>query len=62
MIHDGRLDLAYFWSSVLIVLLPATAFIVLAILVTRGYFGRKTPDGGGPPPQNAERGTRNAEQ
>ncbi|HEU5261835.1 MAG TPA: hypothetical protein VFU41_10495 [Gemmatimonadales bacterium] len=60
MIHDGRLDLAYFWSSLLIVLLPATAFVVLAFLVTRGYLRRKVPDGGGPPPHRkggAGRGT-----
>jgi hypothetical protein len=58
---DGRMDLAYFWSSLVTVLLPAGTFVVLAVLVTRGYFRRKTADGGGPPPRNGERGRRNAE-
>jgi hypothetical protein len=59
---DDRMDLVYFWSSLLTVLLPATVFVVLAVLVVRGYFRRKTADGGGPPPGNAERGRRNVEQ
>lgn len=51
MIHDGRLDLAYFWSSILTVLLPAATFVTIGILVARGYVRRKTADGGGPPPR-----------
>lgn len=35
MTHD--LDLIYFWSSILIVLLPLTVFSVLTYLVVKGY-------------------------
>jgi hypothetical protein len=48
--HDGRTDLVYFWSSVLTVLLPTAVFVALGILTVRGYFRRREPDGGGPPP------------
>ncbi len=49
---DGRMDLAYFWSAILIVLLPLATFVTLAVLTTRAYFRRKTPDGGGEPPRS----------
>lgn len=58
MIHEGRLDLAYFWSSVLTVLLPTTVFVMLAVLAVRGYLRRKTADGGGPPPHGEKGGGR----
>ena len=57
---DPRTDLAYFWASILTILLPVSAFVVLAFLLVRGYFRRSEPDGGGPPPmRNAEFGLRN---
>lgn len=46
---DERMNLAYFWSSILTVLLPVAVFVALAVLAVRGYFRRKDPDGGGPP-------------
>lgn len=49
--HDGRMDLVYFWSSILTVLLPIAVFVALGVLTVRGYFNRKAPDGGGPPPK-----------
>jgi hypothetical protein len=40
MLHGGddRMDLIYFWSSILIVALPLTIFITLTYLLTKGYF------------------------
>jgi hypothetical protein len=64
--HGGSSDLAYFWASILIVLLPLGAFVALAYFAIRGYYRRKEADGGGAPPNaerlNAERGSRNAQQ
>jgi hypothetical protein len=62
MSHDGQMDLAYFWSSLLTIALPVGVFVALGVLTVRGYFRRKTADGGGPPPGSAERGRRNAER
>lgn len=45
---DDRLDWVYFWSSVLIVLLPVAVFVALGVLTARGYFKRRDADGGGP--------------
>lgn len=36
-LHGNDMDLVYFWSSMLIVLLPLTVFGVLAYLVVKGY-------------------------
>lgn len=33
---EGRMDLIYFWSSILIVLLPLAVFGTLAYLVVKG--------------------------
>lgn len=41
MIHDGRLDLAYFWSAILIVLLPLSVFITIAYLLVKAYRKRE---------------------
>ncbi|MGH7569403.1 MAG: hypothetical protein ACREL9_10625 [Gemmatimonadales bacterium] len=51
LLHGGdeRLNLAYFWSSILIVLLPVATFVVLAVLVIRAYRRRREADGGGDP-------------
>lgn len=40
---DGRMDLAYFWSSILIVLLPVGTFVVIAVLLVRAYRRRERP-------------------
>jgi len=57
---NGGTELAYFWASILTVLLPIAAFVALAVLTVRGYFRRTQADGGGePPPRNAEFGRRN---
>ena len=48
---DEATELAYFWASILTILLPIGAFVALAVLTVRGYFRRTQPDGGGPPPQ-----------
>lgn len=34
---DGRMDLIYFWSSILIVALPLTVFGVLTYFLVKGY-------------------------
>jgi hypothetical protein len=57
---DEAMNLAYFWASILTVLLPIGAFVALAVLTVRGYFRRTEPDGGGAPPmRSAEFGMRN---
>ena len=56
---DEAMNLAYFWASILTVLLPLTAFIVMAVLVVRSYMRRREADGGGPPPiGNRQSGSR----
>lgn len=57
---DGATELAYFWASIVTVLLPIAAFVALAVLAVRGYFNRKEPDGGGPPPEKDRSGERGA--
>ncbi len=46
---DGRMELSYFWSAILIVLLPMAVFGTLGYLVWKGSRQEKT--------RNAERGT-----
>ena len=48
--HGPDMDVVYFWSSVLIVLLPLGVFTTITVLVVRGYFHRAAADGGGEPP------------
>ena len=38
---DSRMDLAYFWSAILIVLLPVTVFITMAVLLVKAYRRRE---------------------
>ncbi len=38
---DDSLDLVYFWSSILIVLLPVGTFVVIAYLLIKGYRRRE---------------------
>ena len=38
---DSRMDLAYFWSAILIVLLPVAVFITMAVLLVKAYRGRE---------------------
>jgi len=47
---EGKMDLVYFWSSILTVLLPLTVFIAMTVLLVKGYLYRKEADGGGPAP------------
>ena len=47
---DDRVDLIYFWSSILTVLLPVGVFILMAVLFFRAYARRTDADGGGAPP------------
>ena len=47
---DDQMDLIYFWSAVLIAIVPVGVFITLGVLVVRGYWRRREPDGGGEPP------------
>lgn len=46
----GHLDTVYFWSSVLIAVLPVAVFVVIAYKAVRAYFTRREVDGGGEPP------------
>jgi len=52
LLHGERMELAYFWSSIVIVALPVGVFIAIAVLAVRGYFRRRAPDGGGDPPSD----------
>jgi hypothetical protein len=52
MSHDGQLDLAYFWSSLLTIALPVIVFVGLGVLTVRGYLRRRESDGGGNPKRN----------
>ena len=47
---NPSIDVVYFWGAILIALLPVGVFVVLGVLVTRGYFHRRIADGGGDPP------------
>lgn len=38
---DDRMDLIYFWSSILIVLLPLAIFSTLAYLLVKAYRNRE---------------------
>ena len=50
LLHTHDLDVVYFWSAVLIAIVPVAVFTVLGVLVVRGYFHRQVADGGGEPP------------
>ena len=54
--HGPDMDVVYFWSSVLIAVLPLGVFTTITVLVVRAYFHRAAADGGGePPPPRAPR-------
>ena len=40
---DDRMDLAYFWSAILIVLLPVAAFLAIGWWLVRMYRREKHP-------------------
>ncbi len=48
--HGPDMDVVYFWSAVLIAVLPLAVFTTITVLVVRGYFRRAAADGGGEPP------------
>ncbi len=50
LLHSDNMDAVYFWSALLIALLPIAVFAIIAVLAVRGYFRRGAPDGGGEPP------------
>lgn len=56
--HHPDMDVVYFWSSVLIAVLPLAVFATITVLVVRGYFHRAAADGGGEPPPPRGRGPR----
>ena len=45
---DDRVDLIYFWSAILIVLLPIAIFATIAFLLVKGYRRRERGAGSGP--------------
>jgi hypothetical protein len=51
LLHDDGMDIIYFWSSIVIVLLPLGVFTWLTYLVVKKYREERT--------RNAESGTRN---
>jgi hypothetical protein len=44
---DDRMDLIYFWASILMVSLPIIIFSVLTYLFTRGYLRKQQEKGEG---------------
>jgi hypothetical protein len=44
---NPRIDLIYFWSSLVLVALPLTVFSVLTYLATKGYFRKIREKGDG---------------
>ena len=50
LLHTHDMDVVYFWSAVLIAVVPVAVFATIGVLVVRGYFHRDTADGGGDPP------------
>ncbi len=50
LLHGGDLDVVYFWSAVLLAIVPVAVFTIIGVLAVRGYFHRRIPDGGGEPP------------
>jgi hypothetical protein len=43
LLHDGsdRMDLIYFWSAILIVLLPLAIFVTIGFLLVKAYRKRE---------------------
>lgn len=41
LLHDEGQDIVYFWTSILIVLLPLSIFSYLTYLVLKGYRNRE---------------------
>jgi len=37
LLHGDDMDLIYFWSAILIVLLPVTIFVTIGYLLWKGY-------------------------
>jgi len=50
LLHGGDLDVVYFWSAVLLAVVPVAVFTVIGVLAVRGYYRRQSADGGGEPP------------
>lgn len=48
--HSHDIDLVYFWSAILIAVVPVAVFATIGVLVVRGYYRRTAADGGGEPP------------
>jgi len=51
-LHGGDMDVVYFWSAVLLAIGPVAVFTIISVLAVRGYFHRRTADGGGEPPEH----------
>ena len=59
LLHADDMDAVYFWSAVLIAVVPVAVFATIGVLVVRGYYRRRIADGGGePPPPAPSRGWR----
>jgi hypothetical protein len=58
LLHTEAMDVVYFWSAVLIAAIPVGVFATIGVLVVRGYFRRRVPDGGGAPPAATGTGRR----
>jgi hypothetical protein len=50
LLHGGDMDVVYFWSAVLLAVVPIAVFTIIGVLAVRGYYRRRVADGGGEPP------------
>ena len=41
LLHNDRIDLIYFWSAIVMVLLPLAIFITLTYLIVKAYRSRE---------------------
>ena len=49
-LSGDQMELSYFWSAILIALLPIIVFVTIGVLVFRGYLRRDRGEGEGLPP------------
>lgn len=47
LLHDDRIDLIYFWSSIVMVVIPLAIFITLTYLMVKAYRKRERGAGSG---------------
>jgi hypothetical protein len=49
LLHGGDMDVVYFWSAVLLAVVPIAVFTIIGVLAVRGTTGGGSPTVGEPP-------------